>query len=168
MKRVLCVGNHFYPKGGSDRYLIVNYVYNNAINLYLPDANNWISISDEDETNGDFINPEELDSNLDILYSNYSSGDLNIVRRYSNIKTGNIFAVDLIHDLMDSSPSVLKVPPYTTDDSNLFLGLKNGKILLIALRLKLAYPVGTAFQSFFNWSICLIKTFKPALSSWCA
>ena len=82
--------------------------------------------------NGDFINAEELDSNLDRLYSNYSNDTEFIIVRYSNIKSGTVTKTDLTNDLMDAEPSVLRISPYTTNASNLFVGLKNGKVLLVS------------------------------------
>ena len=124
----------FFDQDGTDQYYIANYVYNNSINLY--DASSGIvnrrTINNESGSNGDFINQEALDSNLDILYSNYSSGSDYIIKMYRNIKSGVVAKEDLINaGLMDAEPSALTVSPHTTDQSNLFFGLKNGKVLKI-------------------------------------
>jgi|CoawatStandDraft_6_1074263.scaffolds.fasta_scaffold01880_3 hypothetical protein len=124
----------FFDQDGTDQYYIANYVYNNSINLY--DVSNGIvnrrNINDESGSNGDFINQEALDSNLDILYSNYSSGSNYIIKMYTNIKSGVVAKQDLTYAaLMDAEPSALTVSPHTTDQSNLFFGLKNGKVLKI-------------------------------------
>ncbi|WP_299119519.1 thrombospondin type 3 repeat-containing protein [uncultured Tenacibaculum sp.] len=122
----------FFDTDGSDKYYIVNYVYNQAIELKNLANNETISINDEDTRNGDFINQEELDSNLNILYSNYTSSFGNIVRRYSNILTkGSIEKNNLTNFLMNSEPSSLKVSPFTTTSSKLYVGLKNGKLLKV-------------------------------------
>src|SRR5690606_26081084 len=63
----------FFDQDGTDRYFIRNYVYNGGINLYSFDGSD-VTINSEDASNGAFINPQDLDSNLDILYSNYSAG----------------------------------------------------------------------------------------------
>jgi hypothetical protein len=123
----------FFDQDGSDQYYIANYVYNNSINLYDLLTNTTRSINSENESNGDFINQEALDSNLDILYSNYSSGTDYIVKMYRNIKLGVVIKTDLSNaGLMDSEPSALTVSPHTTSQSNLFIGLKNGKLIKIA------------------------------------
>ncbi len=123
----------FFDTDGSDQYLITNYVFNQAINLFNYKTAEWVVLNDENTRNGDFINQEELDSNLNILYSNYSS-DLNgnIIRRYSNITTSNsVVKNNLSNSLMTSGPSTLKISPYTTNSSTLFLGLKNGKLIKV-------------------------------------
>lgn len=121
----------FFDQDGVDKYFIVNYVYNQGIQLYDFDTSEYRTINEEDESNGDFINIAELDSNLDRLYTNYSSGTNYIIKRYSNIQTGTVTGVDLTNDLMDDAPSALKISPFTTSASNLFVGLKNGKVLLV-------------------------------------
>ena len=122
----------FFDQDGTDQYYIANYVYNNAIVLF--DLSNGTSreINSESSSNGDFINQEALDSNLDILYSNYSSGSNYIVRMYGNLKSGVVTKKSLAFaSVMDAEPSALTVSPYTTNQSNLFIGLKNGKIIKI-------------------------------------
>jgi hypothetical protein len=123
----------FFDQDGSDQYYIANYVYNRRIKLFDVLTNTSRIINSENEYNGDFINQEALDSNLDILYSNYSNGITNyIVRMYRNIKSGTVIKTDLSNpSLMDSEPSALTVSPHTTNQSNLFIGLKNGKLIKI-------------------------------------
>jgi len=123
----------FFDQDGTDQYCIANYVYNGNIRLYDLSNGNVRIINSESASNGDFINQEALDSNLDILYSNYSSGSNYIVRMYRNIKSGTINKTNISNaTLMDSEPSALTVSQYTTDQSNLFIGLKNGKVIKIA------------------------------------
>ena len=123
----------FFDQDGTDQYYIANYVYNNSINLYNIIDNTRRTINNESESNGDFINQEALDSNLDILYSNYSSGSDYIVKMYRNIKSGTITKTNISDAaIMNSGPSALTVSPHTTNQSNLFIGLKNGKVIKIA------------------------------------
>ena len=124
----------FFDQDGTDQYLITNYVYNQGIRLYDYNTSAWRTINSENTRNGDFINPEELDSSLDILYSNYSSGSNYIIRRYTNIKPGGsaVSAKNLTNALMTAAPSAFKISPFTTNKSNLFVGLKNGELLKIA------------------------------------
>jgi hypothetical protein len=101
--------------------------------LYNFSDGEFRTINNENGSNGDFINQEALDSNLDVLFSNYSSGSNYIVRMYSNLKTGIVATKDLTDPaIMDAEPSALTVSPYTKTQSNLFIGLKNGKVIKIA------------------------------------
>ena len=123
----------FFDQDGTDQYCIANTVYNGNIRLYDFSNGNVRTINNESESNGDFINQEALDSNLDILYSNYSSGSDFIVRMYRNIKSGTVTKTNIADaSIMDSEPSALTVSHYTTNQSNLFIGLKNGKLIKIA------------------------------------
>lgn len=121
----------FFDTDGTDKYYIVNYVYNQAIGLKNLANNQEIIINEEESSNGDFINQEELDSNLNVLYSNYSSGGSYVVRRYSNILSNSVAKQNLSHSLMNSAPSALKVSPHTKTSSKLFIGLRNGKLLKV-------------------------------------
>ncbi|WP_036825339.1 T9SS type A sorting domain-containing protein [Polaribacter sp. Hel1_85] len=123
----------FFDQDGTDKYFIVNYVYNNIIQLYDFNTGEYRTINEESPSsgNGDFINTEELDSNLDMLYSNYSNGTNYIISRYSNLKSGTVIKVDLTNDLMDAAPSAMKVSSFTTNSSTLLVGLGNGKLLKI-------------------------------------
>ena len=123
----------FFDQDGTDQYCIANYVYNGNIKLYDFSNGNVRTINNESGSNGDFINQEALDSNLDILYSNYSSGSDFIVRMYRNIKSGTVTKTNIADaSIMDSEPSAFTVSHYTTNQSNLFIGLKNGKLIKIA------------------------------------
>ena len=121
----------FFDQDGTDQYYIANFVYNRSIRLYNVATNSIRQINSENISSGDFINQEELDSNLDILYSNYSGADFFRIRRYKNIKSGVIEKTNLDNSLMDAAPSAMKVSPYTTTSTKLFAGLKNGRILKI-------------------------------------
>ena len=120
----------FFDTDGSDKYYITNYVYNQSIFLGNLSNNSDITVNREDESNGDFINQEDLDSNLNILYSNYSNGTNYSIKRYSNL-LGSIVKGNLLNSLMDGEPSALKVSPLTTASSKLYVGLKSGKLLKV-------------------------------------
>ncbi len=124
----------FFDQDGTDKYRISNYVYNANIRLYNYNTQSWKTVNSENARNGDFINQEALDSHLNILYSNYStrslSGNTYAIRRYANL-LGNITKTTLQDPLMTSFPTALKVSPYTTNASKLFVGLQNGKLLQI-------------------------------------
>ncbi|MDV7185767.1 PA domain-containing protein [Lutibacter sp. TH_r2] len=122
----------FFDQDGTDRYFIRNYVYNSGINLYNFDGIN-VTINNESSSNGAFINPQALDSENDILYSNYSSTDGgSIVRKYSGIKSSlTLSHTDLTDDLLTASPTALTVSPYSGDDSVLLVGTALGDVLLV-------------------------------------
>ena len=121
----------FFDQDGTDQYYIANFVYNRNIRIYDLALSSVRAINSESVNNGDFINQEELDSNLDILYSNYSSNDLFRIRRYKNLKAGVIDKTNLENALLTEAPSAMKVSPYTTLSTKLYAGLKNGKVLRI-------------------------------------
>ena len=120
----------FFDQDGTDRYVIGNYVYNGNINLYNFDGEN-ININRESATNGSFINPQALDSNLDILYSNYS-GSTAIIKRYAGIKSSStLIKTDLVDDLLSSAPTALTVSTHTKNSSTLLVGTLLGDVVLI-------------------------------------
>ncbi len=124
----------FFDQDGTDRYRISNYVYNANIRLYNYDILYWKTVNSEGTQHGDFINQETLDSNLNILYTNYSSrtasGNTYAIRRYSNL-LGTISKYTIQDPLLHSFPTALKVSPYTTNSSKLFVGLQNGNLLKV-------------------------------------
>ena len=120
----------FFDTDGNDRYYIATYIYNSSINLYDYNTGKNKLINSEDTSFGDFINQADLDSNLDILYTNYSEAGKNQIRRYSNLKE-NIQKTLLTNYLMNAAPSAIKVSPYTLNSSKLYLGLKNGRVLIV-------------------------------------
>lgn len=120
----------FFDQDGTDRYLIRNYVYNSGINLYNFDGDN-VTINNEDASNGAFINPQDLDSNLDILYSNYTGTEVSIMR-YSGIKSSATLTQDILTDNeLTASPTAFKVSPYTTTSTTLFVGTFLGDVILV-------------------------------------
>ena len=124
----------FFDQDGNDRYRISNYVYNGNIRLYDYSIDYWKTINYESSQHGDFINQEALDSNLNILYTNYTSYTSNgynyAIRRYSNL-LGSISKYTIQNSLLHSFPTALKVSPFTTNSSKLFVGLQNGNLLKV-------------------------------------
>ena len=122
----------FFDQDGNDHYFIGNIYYNQFIFLYDYDASEYVTINSEDTNNGSFINPQVLDSNLDILYSNYSSGGNNIIKRYSEIKSeATVTKSDLTNALLTSRPTAFAISPYTANASKLYVGTVLGKVLKI-------------------------------------
>lgn len=122
---------------GADKYYISNYVYNENINCRLMVAPFTVKALDLDSNsnNGAFIAPMILDSNLDMVYADYSNGTTYRVRRYSNFKPGSTGAVgrnSLSNTLLTSSPTAFAVSPYTTTSTTLLVGTRLGKLLKVA------------------------------------
>jgi hypothetical protein len=121
----------FIDQDGTDRYLIRNYVYNDGINLYNFDGAN-VTINNESTGAGAFINPQALDSNLDILYSNYSLAGVYTIKRYSGIKSAaTLTKTDLTDALLTTTPTAFTVSRHTTTSSTLLVGTVLGDILLV-------------------------------------
>jgi hypothetical protein len=120
---------------GIDKYYISNYVYSANINLrFTSGAVRNLNTEPVLSTgnNGAFICPMGLDSSKDILYSDYTNGTTNQIRRYSSIKTGTVVKTILTNALLTGAPTVLTVSKIaTTTTSTLFVGTRNGKLLRI-------------------------------------
>jgi hypothetical protein len=114
---------------GANKYFISNYVYNRSINRRTTDGALKV-INSESTSNGAFICPMVLDSNLDVLYSDYSSGTTYQIRRYTNVGlTGTVVKTTLTNALLTNSPSAFAVSKYTTGSTTLLVGTRNGKVL---------------------------------------
>jgi len=119
---------------GSDKYYISNYVYNESINLRaLPGSSVASRVIDNDNNgnNGAFIAPMVLDSNQDVLYSDYSNGTTYQIRRYRNIKSGIINRANISNVLLTAPPTALAVSPFTTLSTTLLVGTRLGKLFRI-------------------------------------
>ncbi len=127
---------NFIDKDGE--YLIVSFV-NNVYTLVpfpLDDPRSRIEIV-SDQTTGTFVNIAELDDNLDILYtdgSRYSGRGTVIgvprIFRFSNI-TSTPQRTILTNVLFDENPTAIKVSPFTTNGSTLFIGTQGSSILKV-------------------------------------
>lgn len=120
---------------GTDNYYITNYVYNQRIN-YRSTAGATRVINSETTSNGAFICPMALDSNRDILFSDYTvpasgaTATVYGIRRYTNLKSGTVGKSTIINTtLITSSPSALTVSKYSTAATTLLAGFRNGKVL---------------------------------------
>ena len=125
---------------GTDNYYITNYIYNKDIN-YRSVAGVVRQISGSSESslsNGAFICPMALDSNKDILFSDYTipatatTPAVYGIRRYTNLKAGTIGRATISSALITNSPSALTVSKHNTASTTLLAGFKNGKVLLSA------------------------------------
>jgi hypothetical protein len=72
-----------------------------------------------------------LDDNLDILFSNASVGANYKISRFANLSTTTPLRTDLSNGLLNRPPTVLKVSPFTTATTNLFVGTDTGGLLKV-------------------------------------
>ncbi|MCB0265750.1 MAG: hypothetical protein KDH98_21585 [Calditrichaeota bacterium] len=101
-------------------YQVTSYVYNN----FRRSTNSGASFSNITADNsGSFINPADYDDNLDILYSARTSTTL---KRISGI-TGTI-SESTISVSMDNVASHIRVSPYTSGSTTLFVGTGSGSV----------------------------------------
>ncbi len=120
---------------GTDNYYITNYVYNQSIN-YRATGGTTRTINSETTSNGAFICPMALDSNKDILFSDYTvpaagtTATVYGIRRYTNLKSGTVGKATITNALITNSPTALTVSKYTTATTTLLAGFRNGKVLL--------------------------------------
>ena len=125
----------------NSKYLISNYVYNDAVYLYslagttysngysamyLSNSNDGDS---SDDTEGDFINPGALDSNLDILYTNGSKLNSYKIRRFIDLDSNS--PSDNYITGLPNSPSAFHVSSHTSTSTTLLVGTDHGEVLLI-------------------------------------
>ncbi|MEO6348583.1 MAG: PA domain-containing protein, partial [Aquaticitalea sp.] len=124
-------GAVFFDQDGVEKYVITNYVYDN--NIVRRNTNNNVTKeinSEDNDANGDFINQQGLDSNLNILYTNYSTSTSNIVRRY-DFSGATVVKTSLTNALLASRPTAFKVSPFTTSSSTLLVGTQTGRLLKV-------------------------------------
>lgn len=123
----------FYDQVNTD-YFIANLVYNNLIVLYDYSEEDYRIIADNDNDEGLFINPQALDSNLDILYSNGPEGILYRYEGLTELTAGEDDIAErfsLPNSLLTASITSITVSPYTTESSTLLIGLADGELLRV-------------------------------------
>lgn len=118
------------------KYIITTYPRNTHVYLNYPSISNGYIISDPgtaDNPNGSFINEAALDKNLNILYSNASSGSDRRIERISTFMDGQAGVTNtfITNALLNSSPSAFKVSPFNTSSTTLYVGLRNGRLLKV-------------------------------------
>jgi photosystem II stability/assembly factor-like uncharacterized protein len=118
----------FIDKNGT--YIIVSYVYNTYSLYPLPYTGVGEVTIQADQNTGAFINPADLDDNLNILYADGTSSSTYQITRYTNITSGPT-RTDFTNTKLTGQPTVFKVSPYTTASTTLIVGTDNGKLLKI-------------------------------------
>lgn len=81
------------------------------------------------QNNGTFVNMATLDDNLDILYTNATAGTSFRITRIKNLSSPQI--INLTNAAFTRPPTALKVSPYTTVSSTLFVGTDSGSLLKV-------------------------------------
>ncbi|MEY8849725.1 T9SS type A sorting domain-containing protein [Psychroserpens sp. XS_ASV72] len=110
-------------------YVIQSYTGNTHVYRNFPSFGGASLITTQ--TGGSFINTAELDKNLNILYSDASSGGTFRIERTSEFLPGGA-ATDntfLTNGLLNSTPTAMKISPYISGSSYLLVGLRNGRLL---------------------------------------
>lgn len=110
-----------------DAYLIASLPYNN-FNKYSV-SGNYLGSLVSDGT-GVFVNAAELDDNLDILYSNATNSTDSRISRVKNI-TGSPQVTYLTDASLLGYPTAMKVSPYSTDKTVLFVGTQRGNVFKV-------------------------------------
>lgn len=116
-----------------EEYLIVSFVYNVYESYVLPITANSESIPIRyDTSRGSFANVADLDDNLDILYTDGSSGTTYRVSRFTDLTSGAAGAGSFSNsNFIDSAPTAIKVSPYTTGSTTLLVGTATGSIVKV-------------------------------------
>ena len=141
------INNSFESQGGDGAatdysqvdgdYYISNYVYNDNIVKRSLDGTLQRTLNSASNSPGDFINQQTLDSNLNLLYTNYTdSSDPNAapiyqIRRYT---LSNPYQKTALSDPLLTSggtPIAFKVSPFTTGSTKLYVGTVFSDLLLV-------------------------------------
>nr|WP_321221535.1 T9SS type A sorting domain-containing protein [uncultured Psychroserpens sp.] len=110
-------------------YAITTYPGNNHVFFNFPSFGNFAQISSG--SGGSFINEAGLDKNLDILFTNASSGNNRRIERIKEFLPGGQPTESdfLTSSQFNASPSAFKVSPFNTSSTTLFVGLRSGRLL---------------------------------------
>ncbi len=104
-------------------YQATSYVYNSYWRSTSGGAF-WGSFIQNDQTTGKFINPADYDDQQNVLYSARTSTTLNRISNFTGAYSIDNFSVSG----MNSMASHLRVSPYTTSSSTLFVGTDGGDL----------------------------------------
>lgn len=107
---------------------IASYVYN-TYRLYNGIGNTLVGTILNDLNTGSFINVADYDDNQNVLYTYKSSSKLYKVTGISTTSTGSVDSI--VHNFQ-STVTALKVSPYTTTSTKLFVGTASGRLFEIS------------------------------------
>lgn len=114
----------FIDKEGT--YMIATYLYNRIVRYNLPYTSGSQFTVSSDRSTGDFVNAMDLDENLDILYTNGTTH----LARFSDITTSSPVRIN-ISDALLTNISAIKVSPFTTSSSTVFVGTTLGTLVKV-------------------------------------
>ncbi|SDR68551.1 Por secretion system C-terminal sorting domain-containing protein [Formosa sp. Hel1_31_208] len=120
----------FTEFGAAGDYVITTYPRNSHRFISYPSFTNFSAITNQG--GGSFINEAALDKNLVILYANASSNANGIaIERVKEFLPGGAARENdlLTSGQFNATPSALKVSPFTTTSSTLYVGLRSGRLL---------------------------------------
>jgi hypothetical protein len=114
----------------SGTYAILSNPGNNHYLYSFPALNFLATLSSG--TGGRFSNQVVLDKNLDILYSDASVGSNRQIERITGVAPGGAATAStlLSSAQFNSTPTAMKVSPFNTTGTTLYVGLANGRLLL--------------------------------------
>ncbi len=124
----------FFDQVATD-YMLFNYVYNQSIVLYDFSVGAYRTVASNSDFDGDFINPQALDSNLDLLYSNGTNSTNGVqLFRYNNLTNLPDPFVTTNRDTitnaaLNTNITALIVSPFNATNTDLLVGLETGKLL---------------------------------------
>ncbi len=108
----------------NSNYQIVSYVYN-TYSLSTNGGSSFGTSLSNDQSTGEFINPADYDDSLNILYSCRGAGTLN---RIKSVTTTPTTAQIVTLSGVTTWASHIRVSPYTTGSSTLFVGTESGSL----------------------------------------
>lgn len=111
----------FIDKEGT--YMIATYLYNRIVRFNLPYISSSPFTISTDRSTGSFVNAMDLDENLDILYTNGTTH----LARFSEITSSSPTRTN-ISDILLNNISAIKVSPFTTSSSTVFVGTTSGTL----------------------------------------
>ncbi|WP_124979347.1 T9SS type A sorting domain-containing protein [Nonlabens xiamenensis] len=121
-----------------DNYAVITSQFNNHRNVTYPTYNFRYCISTPNcgdggnNPDGDFINVAELDANLDYFFSNSRNFNGTNAIEACQLFSGASACTLLSNSLISSSrPTALKVSPYTTTSTSLFIGTEFSKLVKV-------------------------------------
>ena len=109
-------------------YRIYSYVYNYHY-ITAPNGSRYALISAANQNNGLFVNPIAVDRNKDIFFSFNNGMELN---RVSGLTTNNNYVRGtIVIGTGGDAASKLRVSPYTTATTTLFVGTNTGRLMKV-------------------------------------
>lgn len=120
-------GGYCFIDQNNANYQIASYVYNNYYRSNNSGTNfNYPLI--EDDNTGDFINAADYDDNQNILFTARNSSS---IWRIRNVTTTPLAAATVNVSGMSDMASHIRVSPYTTASSTVFVGSESGDLFKV-------------------------------------